>query len=325
VSIECEPHAIQEGCEIALARISARQHGVFTRSQALAVGVDASRIQRRVAAGLWERTYESVYRVVSVPRTWRQSLVIACFTWGPGSAVSHDAAASLRGLTGFEERVVELTVPRGRSRKGPGIVHRSTFLPTVDTEVFDAIPVTTVARTLIDVAGRAPHLTVEAALDDALYRRLTTRSKLRWRVNELARNGRPGVALIRELLDEREGMPSVPQNVFETRLLRVIRDGGLPKPETQHSIRIGGKVIATVDFAYPDLKLVIEADGRRFHSSRADFERDRERLNALAALGWRVLRITWTALTRRPAKVVDEITQAMTAPATAHATLARHD
>ena len=113
--------------------------------------------------------------------------------------------------------------------------------------------------------------------------------------------------MMRVLLADRVDIGSVPQSQFETRLLRLIYDQQLPVPETQYQIRFMGKVVATVDFAYPDAQIAIEADGRRFHSGRIDFERDRDRANALSAMGWRVLRITWTALHRRPATVAESI------------------
>lgn len=273
----------------------------------LECGVSDGTMFRRVRSGLWERVHVGVYRSASSRPTWRGSLFAACVAWGNPSAASHDAAAALHRLTGFDARTVEVTVPRGRNRAGPGNAHRTNALDHVDVEVIDAIPVTTVARTLIDLAGSAPRDAVEAALDDALYRGLVSRARLRWRLEVLATSGRRGSVMMRDLLAERVDIGSVPQSQFETKLLRLIHDQHLPVPETQYQIRFKGKVVATVDFAYPDARLAIEADGRRFHSGRIDFERDRDRANALSAMGWRVLRITWTALHRRPAAVAGSI------------------
>ncbi len=296
--------------EVAISRLAARQHGVVTRTQALELGLTSSMVSRRVAEGHWERLYPGVYRLPGARPTWRAALLAACFAWGPDATASHASAAALRNLVGFVPGAMEITVPYGRDRGAPGVVHR-TELAGVDVEVVDAIPATTVARTLLDVAGSYAEDVVEAALDDALYRGLVSRARLRWRLDQLAANGRAGVAVLRDLLKAREGMVSVPQSLFETRLLRLLKANGFPLPEVQHPIKDHGRFIARVDFAYPNAQLVIEADGRTSHSGRADFERDRQRSNALVALGWRILRITWEALTRAPATVLQMIGTAL--------------
>lgn len=103
---------------------------------------------------------------------------------------------------------------------------------------------------------------------------------------------------------------AVPQSVFETRLLRVLRDAGLPLPTLQHEIRHGGRVIARVDFAYPEAKLAIEADGYQWHSGRIAFERDLARRNALTNLSWDVMHVTWSDL-EHPERIVDAIRAAL--------------
>jgi len=136
--------------------------------------------------------------------------------------------------------------------------------------------------------------------------------RLRWRVNELARSGRPGVRVMRSLIDARSDGGAVPQSVFETRLLRVLRAGGLPEPVHQYEVRAPGR-LAVVDFAYPDARLAIEADGYRWHAGRARFDDDRARGNDLTLLGWRVLRITWTQLTHEPEAAIDAVHRALAA------------
>jgi hypothetical protein len=116
----------------------------------------------------------------------------------------------------------------------------------------DAIPVTTPARTLLDVAGVAPLHEVEDALDDALRRKLVSVSRLRWRLRDTAHMGTPGAKAMKALIDARAGDTGVPQSVFETRLLRVLRAAGLPQPTLQHEIRDRGRLMALVDFAFPE-------------------------------------------------------------------------
>jgi predicted transcriptional regulator of viral defense system len=154
-------------------------------------------IGHRLAEGRWERMARDVFRLAGSSRTWRQSLMVACIAGGHDAAVSHRSAAALWSLAGFEPGgEAELTVPRHRKRAGPGIVHRNA-LSAVDMTTVDAIPVTTPARTIIDLASLVGRDAVEEALDDALRRRLVTIARIRWRLTELARLGRPGVVVVR--------------------------------------------------------------------------------------------------------------------------------
>ena len=211
-------------------------------------------------------------------------------------------------IAGVGHGRLELTVPKGvRLRRAGVLVHEARDLTGVDVTVVDAIPVTTPTRTLIDLAAVLTPDAVEEALDDALRRRLTSISRLRWRIGELSRSGRRGLSVIRTLVDARSGDPSVPQSVLETRFLRLVRRKRLPEPKSQHQVRDRGRLIAIVDFAYPDRGLAIEIDGYRWHSGRANWERDLARRNSLMSRGWRVIHITASDLERRAPEVVDQI------------------
>jgi len=264
-------------------------------------GFSRKTIDRRLAAGAWERLYPGVYRLAGVPATWRQALFAACLAWGLGAVVSHRAAAALWGFLGFEPPI-ELSVPRQRRRAHTHLVHRPMSLPDVDVITVDAIPVTTPARTLIDIAGCVDADVLEEALDDALRRRLVSVARLRWRLRDLGPAGRRGARVLGDLLDARAGVARVPESGFETRLLRVLRAAGLPTPVVQH--RIGAY---RVDFAYPYARVAIEADGFRWHSTRLQWDRDRTRRNALTTMGWTVIHVTWVQLRDRPADVIEAV------------------
>ena len=218
---------------------------------------------------------------------------------------------ALWSLPGFNEGRVEVSATRpGRRRRGL-IVHRVLELPPADVTVVDGIPVTTVARTLIDIAAFVPPTVLEEALDDALRRKLVSLVRMRWRLGDLARPGRPGIAPMRALLASREAAVAVPQSVFETRLLKLLKDAGLPMPTLQHEIRSGSRLVAVVDFAFPALRVAIEAEGYRWHSGRVRWERDLQRRNALTALGWHIVHVTWTGLRDRPRETVEGIKAAL--------------
>ena len=106
-----------------LPRLAARQHGVFTRAQALALGVTPRTADRRARTGTWELLYPAVYRLAGAPVTWRQSLLAACFAWGDGAVISHRAAGALWGLPD-RKACIELTVQRDRRRAYDHEVHR---------------------------------------------------------------------------------------------------------------------------------------------------------------------------------------------------------
>jgi very-short-patch-repair endonuclease len=293
-----------------IGRLVAAQHGVFTRLQAIETGLTEGMVRGRLAAGRWDRLHPGVYRLTGSPPTWRQHVMAVCLAWGPGSVISHRTAAALWRLAGFEQGLVELIVLRSRRRALPGIVHRPNALAPVDIATLDAIPLTSPARTLLDLAGVVPRDMVEEALDDALRRKLVSMSRLRWRLRETAGMGTPGAATIKALLDIRATDGVVPQSVFETKLLRALRAAGLPKPLIQHEVRDRGRLVGVVDFAYPDARLAIEAEGYRWHSGRGRFERDLARRNALTALDWRVIHVSWGDLAA-PEKVMRTVAAAL--------------
>ena len=249
-----------------LARIAASQHGVFSREQALEAGYARRTMQRRIATHRWDLILPGVYTVPGAPSSWHRSLMAATLAWGPGSAVSHRAAAALWSLPGFETGIVELVVQRTRRRDIPGVVHRPRDVLPGDLTRLGAVPVTTVTRTLVDLASVVSGEVLEEALDDALRRGLTTVPRLRSRV---ARAGPPkGIAVLRTLLDERGSSSNVSQSVFETRLFRVLRTAGFGAPVTQFEVRDGARLVAVLDFAYPDARVAIEADGYRWHAGK---------------------------------------------------------
>jgi very-short-patch-repair endonuclease len=285
--------------------VAAAQHGVFSRAQALASGVSTSAVDRRLTSGAWERLYQGVYRLASAPRTWRQSLLAACLAWGVGAVISHRAAAALWAFAGFTPGRIELSVPIGRRRERAHLVHWPASLASTDTTTLYGIPVTTAMRTLIDIAGCAPADVVEEALDDALRRKLVTVARFQRRLREDGGPGRSGTALLRDLVDARAGVARGPESTLETRLLRVLRAAGLP-PVVQH--RVGRY---RVDFAYPGARVAVEADGFRWHSTRQQWDHDRARRNALTAMGWTVIHVTWEQLHQRPDEVIDSIRETL--------------
>ncbi len=295
----------------AIARLAGQRYGVFSRDEAIARGATAGAINRRIATGRWHRLHRGVFRLAGAPPTWHQSLYAACLAWGPDAFASHRAAAALRSLAGFEGQHIELIVPRGRSRHDPDVIlHRMTLRPG-DTTTLDHIPVTTTARTLVDLAGLAPKDAVEEALDDALRRRLTTIQALRRQVAVGESAPTRGVKVIRALLKDRSPSATPSDSVLGTKLWRVLVRGGIKHGIRQYRVWRDKTLVGIVDVAFPDEGVAVEADGYRWHSGQPRWKRDLARRNELVALGWRVLHFTWSDVVETPDRVVATVSHAL--------------
>lgn len=290
---------------------AARQHGLISRAQARTLGATEAMIRQRLESGAWDKVFSGVYRLAGAPPSWLQSVTAACLATGPGSGAAHRTAGVLWRLPGITSVEAEVVVPRGRGPSPPGVVvHTSRSLARSDLTVIEGIPVTTPARTFIDLSAVVDAMTLEAALDDARRRDLIAIPRVLRRLDEIGGKGCTGSGVLRRLLEARaEEAP--PESVLETMVLRLIRGSRLPLPVPQFEIRDGARVVARVDLAYPAQRVAIEADSRAWHSGRLQWERDLARRSALAARGWRVIHVTWARLRSDPAAIVAEIAAAL--------------
>ena len=198
----------------------------------------------------------------------------------PGAVwLSHRAAAAHHGFNGCARDRIECLSTRRLAPRGDQLHHFVSVMPTCDIEVLRGIPVTTPARTLLDLAAVADEEPLEVALDDALSTGEVRLPRLRWRLDELGGKGKPGTAALRRLLDVRGDGIFVPTSILETKLVRLLRIGEVPIPEAQHRFHENGRSVARVDFVYPGQRVVIEVDGRRWHAGRRPQLRDAERDN----------------------------------------------
>ena len=214
--------------------------------------------------------------------------VLAC---GPGSLLAGLSAGAHHGLITSSRALVDVATPR-RVRQ-PGIRACALALAEADRTERLGIPCTSVARTLLDIAARRPD--VLPALEQAV--RIET-FDLRAIDDVLARNpGARGARRLRHALTAvTAGGPKF-RSRFERRFLPITRAAGMPKPLVNHTIVLEGGSIE-VDFYWPDLNLVVEVDGFRFHRGRGAFRNDRRRDRRLAAVGIRTLRYVWEDLDR---------------------------
>lgn len=304
--------------------IAARNRGLFTADDARAAGATRSMLRQWLAAGWCEPAGRKVYRVCGSEVTWRQRLLAAVLAGGPGLVAARRSAAALWRIPGFPEGPIELTRPwLRRTRPSGPSVRESVALDCKDTTSIDGIPVTTAARTLFDLAARVPEKRVERAVDNALAMRLVTVPELVDLVRRIGRRGRHGTSAFRRVLEPRCADYVPPGSDFEAMLLELINEAALPAPVRQHWIYDEDGPIGRVDTAWPDSRVVAEADSRRHHMSLLDFESDRERDQRLAAAQWRVIRISWRQLVFRRAAVASRLARALGCEVTSRARAAR--
>ena len=292
-------------------KLAAKQHGVLEMRQAASAGLNVKAVRKLVSAGHWMRVRPSVYALwipTDPAERWRQRLMAGTLWLGDRSAISHRAATVVWELDGVDSAPIEFSTTGRRRAFEVGLtIHRVRSLPRDEVERRGALRVTSVPRTILDLCAVAGPAVVEMTLESALRRRLTTLDQM---AECLARSGstRPGRAILRSLLHEIPGIAT--ESVLETLVWRLLFDGGIPLPVRQHEVRgPRGRLVARVDFAYPDLRIAIEADGHKFHSSRSDWARDLARQNALTRLGWIIYRVTWDDATRRSRRVVDDVAE----------------
>lgn len=276
----------------ALALVATRQLGLFTTAQALDAGFSEWAVRRNLRTRAWIRVRHRVLSLGGSPVTWEQSVLAAVLAAGPHAVASHDTAAELWALSDLGARALEVTTDRPSWVRQPGVrSHRTTTFLREEHTLRHGVPVTTVARTVVDVSGRYSVAQLGAAVDHALRKGKMRLDSLRRCVAELA--PAPGRRLnrVHSVLGKRLSGYDPGESDLEMRALRAIVGVGLPEPVQQYRVVLSGRR-CRIDLAYPDLKVAIEVDGWEYHRTRTAFDADRARENDLVAAGWRVLRFT---------------------------------
>jgi very-short-patch-repair endonuclease len=288
---------IREGLMRALA---ARQHSVISRAQMLDIGFGPRAIDRRVEAGELRRLHRGVYLLGPVAPSLAREMaaVLAC---APDAYLSHASAGHLWAVTPYLPRpdLIHVTVTRGDPRR-PGIrVHSAPALTRAETTTLKRIPITTPARTLLDLAPTLTRSELERSLAETIRTNRVRRSQLHSMLALYSR--RPGAPALRALL-ERDEDPAFTRRQGEARLLALLREADLPRPEANASL---GPY--EIDFLWREQRLAVEFDSWQFHSDRRAFEADRRRDADLVSWGYRVIRVTWREVEESPVATVARI------------------
>ena len=281
---------------------------MVSRRQLLDLGVTPKMIERRLASGRLRALWRGVYSV-GRPRVtlwgWWIAAVLVC---GEGAVLSHTSAAEFWGIletnTGSQgERdrpdLVHVSVRENRIRRLVGIRgHRRRDLKESDKREHDGVPVTAPGRTLIDLASVLQPGPLEAAVNRADKLGLIDPEALRDEVSD--HSGMAGVKSLRRILDRRTF--TLTDSELERRFLRLVRRARLPEPKTQQGVK-GFRV----DFHWPELGLIVETDGLRYHRTPQQQGRDRARDQRLMAAGFTVLRLTHAQVTFERDHVVETL------------------
>jgi hypothetical protein len=274
-----------------LAEIAGSQHGVVTRAQLLAAGLTVAQIKSRLRSGALLREYPAVYRVGHRAPSAEARYLAAVWACGRGAVLSGRAAGHLLGILTTPPYMPEVTAPT--ERRIPGIItHRSRKL---EGTIWRGIPVTTPARTLVDLSSVLAVEALARACHEASIKHGTTPHEVE---AVLARTS-PGAAKLRRVL---HGDERVSLSALERRFLALLRKEGLPLPVTNRPA--GGRY---VDCRWVERRLTVELDGYRYHSSRHAWEQDRRREREAYARGDDFRRYTYGDVFEAPRGMLREL------------------
>lgn len=274
-----------------LAELGRRQHGVVARAQLLERGVSRRAVEVRLQRGSLHPLHRGVYAVGHGKLTMRGKWMGAVLAGGPGAALSHRSAAALWRI---RPRGSEIEITRPKKFRGrPGIAAHCSALPADEVTMIDGVPVTTVPRTIFDLASMATMRQVERAFNEAEVRQLRDSLSIPDLLERYP--GRRGAAVLRAIVGDEAKFSGVTRNDFEERFAHLVDAHGLPRPRFNADIAVRGRFFEA-DALWTGAKLIVELDGRAAHGTKRAFETDRERDRLLQADGWRVVRVTWRQL-----------------------------
>lgn len=282
-------------------QLAERQLGLITRRQLVVCGLTLKQIRYRIEAGELVPAHSGVFSSRGAMRTPDHAALAACLACGAGAVASFRTAGHLWGIHEQAPSEPHVTVPGERRPRPTGIkVHRSLALGKGHSTRRGFVPITTMGRTLIDLAGVLRKPLLESASDEAFRRGLSPKALLLLLDNPVFRSSSGREFLESTARDRLRG--GVPESELETRMLRLIQDYGLPAPVRQARRSVDRRAVR-FDFVYPDHGLVIELDGRAPHWGREAWQSDHDRDNAIEMSGLRKLAFTWWDVTERPSYV----------------------
>ena len=284
------------GTDVQVEKIAKRQHGLISWSQLQQLRITRHQIRRRVRTGQWLRELPGVWRMSWAEPSWMQRVWCASLWAGPGACLSHRTAAQLWDLDGVKLDKVEMSgETRHRKHAEWLVVHRTAPVARQMQRIRHGVPLTSPARTLVDLAGVWREEALQRAMEHAFRRRISSVNEVHHVLRRLPTKGRAGTGRLARLLDQGVFSPEM-HSELERQALRKFRRFGVPEPIGQYEVAADDLLLGFVDFAWPKAKVIVEAEGFQFHSGREAWESDIDRYNAITSHGWKLLRLTYADL-----------------------------
>ncbi len=305
----------------ALAELATRQHGVISTRQLAALGYTRSSASKANGVGRLHRVHRGVYQVGYRGLTWEGQCVAAVLAAAPNPAVrghspvvaSHFAAAWLWDLLRYRPETIHVTVPSTRRSRRSFVVHVAD-LAARDRAIRDGIPVTSLPRTLLDLAAELRPERLASALQRAEERKLLDLRPLDELLGRASHH--PGAGALRRALDIYRAPTSFTRSDLEREFLRLVLEAGLPRPRT--NFFVGSHEL---DAYWPEQRFAVELDVYETHGSRLSFEEDRLRNEDLLLAGISMTRVTGPRLGREPQAVLERLARLLAERAPARTSL----
>jgi hypothetical protein len=286
---------------VSLARVASTarsQHGLITFEQLVQVGITLGQLRRLVRIGALIGVRRGVYRLSGAPTSWAQCVLAAVLAAGSGAVASHTTAGVLWDLSPIRhsQDVIHITAPR--QVRLDGVCAHFRTLGTREQRTRNGIRVTSVERTIFDLAGIVDVTTLGKCVDDGLRRDLMRLDRLRDLVDRQKGAGRRPLLAIRQVLADRIEGYDAGGSDWERDMDRLWDNLGLPPATRQYRVTVNGRRYI-LDRALPELKIGIEWNGFTTHGTRSAFDYDSDRRADLTAAGWHVLDFTSRSDPRR--------------------------
>lgn len=291
--------------------LAAEQSGAVSRAQMRACGGTDSTISRRVAEGRLLLVLPGVYVVAGAPDTISQRRWIALLAVGSHAVLSFETAARIQRVPNVASTgPTVVTVPHSGWQRLPGItIHQISDLLDDHVETIDGMPVTTLERTLVDLAAIWRRQRLRLAIEDLVAAKRTSDARIGRCLASVARRGKPGIRKLAAVLDDRGPGKAPPASQLERDFFALVQGSPLAPPQTQYVIPRDDGVRNLSDAAWPEVKLIAEVDGRRWHQRLADMRKDRDRDLKAAAAGWQVVRLLHEHVVGAPDETVQELVE----------------
>ncbi len=288
------------------------QHGAFSIEQARSAGIPARVLRGWVKSGLLDATGVRTFRSALQPPDPFTDLAGLIRDVRPKTWISHETAGAIIGFETLDIQLpYDLTVRRGDLFRRPGVrLHTATVLEPADVTMRHGLPITSPIRTLIDLAPRLGNKRLTQILDGALRDRLFTETALIERIARLRSQGKYALPRLLAVIDGAE--PSRGGHSWlERRYLELAAARGLPRPTVQAVVgRVDGRTIR-VDCRYPGTPVVVELLGYRWHRTRAQLQRDTDRMNQMILDGLVPFQFTYDHITLAPDSSIDLVVEAL--------------